>query len=100
MKKNTNHYMTEFEKKYELSVTDLKRVKRRLSCMIDIADKSMSSMERAADRCWENANAEERYMELSDKMLKLERKQNLLDEISKDMEHLLEKFEEIESPKN
>ena len=57
--------MTDFEKKLSLSLSDLKKVQRRVTALEETSQHSMSYLERAADNCWEYPNADDKYAELS-----------------------------------
>ena len=87
--------MTDFEKKISLSLSDLQKVKRRISALEDTCQHSMSYLERAADNCWEYPNADDKYAELSEKMLKLGNTQNILSEVSEQLSGIIEKLSSI-----
>ena len=52
--------MTDFEKKLSLSLSDLKKVQRRVTALEETSQHSMSYLERAADNCWEYPNADDK----------------------------------------
>ena len=87
--------MTNFEKKLSLSLCDLKKVQRRIIAMEEISQDSMSNLERAADICWEGPNGNEKYAELSEKMLKFENTQNDLSEVSDLLSNIIDKLSNI-----
>lgn len=87
--------MTDFDKKLGLSLTDLKKVQRRMKAMEELSQRSMSCLERAADNCWEYPNADDKYADLSEKMLKLEEKQNILSESSELINKAVEMLSKI-----
>lgn len=87
--------MTDFEKKLSLSLCDLKKVQRRINAMEEISQHSMSYLERAADNCWEYPNGDEKYAELSEKMLKLENTLNNLSEVSELLSNIIDKLSNI-----
>lgn len=55
----------------------------------------MSYLERAADNCWEYPNGDEKYADLSEKMLKLENTQNDLSEVSELLSNIIVKLSNI-----
>ena len=87
--------MTDFEKKLSLSLSNLKKVQRRVTALEETSQHSMSYLERAADNCWEYPNADDKYPELSEKMLKLETTQNDLSEVSEHLAIIIEKLSKI-----
>ena len=95
-KEKQRYRMDELQKKIELSIRDLKRIQRRIHALEDISQRSMSWMERAADNCWEYPNADDKFAELEERMLKLEEKQNILSESSDLIIKLLENLSKIQ----
>lgn len=57
---------------------DLLNLREKVESQMNTLNSSMHRLERDADNCWENANADERFMEFQDKMIANERAQNQL----------------------
>ena len=72
--------MDNFEKKLDLSLRDLKRIRHRLQAMGDDFQRYMSFLERSADECWAYPDADEKYDSLSKAMVKVEEKQIIISE--------------------
>ena len=87
--------MTDFEKMLSLSLSDLKKVQRRMTALEETSQQSMSFLEHAADNCWEYPNADDKYAELSEKTLKLENTQDILSEVSEQLSSIIDKLSNI-----
>lgn len=57
---------------------DLLNLREKLEAQMNALTRSMYRLERDADNCWENPNADERFMEFQDKMIDNERAQKEL----------------------
>lgn len=68
---------------------DILNLREKLEAQMNALTRSMYRLERDADNCWENPNADERFMEFQDKMIDNERAQ-------KELVHLIEQIESME----
>lgn len=80
-----------------LTQKDLQRISNRLNKARKEQNASMTHLERDADNCWENPNAEDNYLRIQEIMLRLEKKQNALDEVIDSLSRIIDQVKNFEA---
>lgn len=82
-------------KPIELSIKEIERISRRMNMLNSFEKRANSSLCNAADRCWENVNAEENYERYLDKIGASDKRLELLDEIRDSINNLHSKLQHL-----
>lgn len=87
------------DKMLNMSLADLGRIQRRLGKLQSQEEEHMSGLERAADNCWEYPGADEKYEQLSNEMVELEKKLEILSGVKETIDNAIAKLRALLSDK-
>lgn len=87
------------DKILNMSMAELGRIQRRLGKLQSQKEGHMSGLERAADNCWEYPGADEKYEQLSNEMVELEKKLEILSEVKENIDNTIAKLRALLSDK-
>ncbi|SHN00372.1 hypothetical protein SAMN04488494_3148 [Xylanibacter ruminicola] len=87
------------DKILNMSLADLGRIQRRLGKLQSQEEGHMIGLERAADNCWEYPGADEKYEQLSNEMVELEKKLEILSGVKETIDNAIAKLRALLSDK-
>lgn len=87
------------DKMLNMSLADLGRIQRRLGKLQSQEERHMIGLERAADNCWEYPGADEKYEQLSNEMVELEKKLEILSGVKETIDNAIAKLRVLLSDK-
>ena len=87
------------DKMLNMSLADLGRIQRRLGKLQSQEEGHMIGLERAADNCWEYPGADEKYEQLSNEMIELEKKLEILSGVKETIDNAIGKLRVLLSDK-
>lgn len=87
------------DKILNMSLADLGRIQRRLGKLQSQEERHMIGLERAADNCWEYPGADEKYEQLSNEMVELEKKLEILSGVKETIDNAIAKLRALLSDK-
>ena len=87
------------DKMLNMSLVDLGRIQRRLGKLQSQEEGHMSGLERAADNCWEYPGADDKYDQLSNEMIELEKKLEILSGVKETIDNAIAKLRALLSDK-
>ena len=82
-----------------MSLADLGRIQRRLGKLQSQEEGHMSCLERAADNCWVYPGADDKYDQLSNEMIELETKLEILSGVKETIDNAIAKLRALLSDK-